>query len=312
MSFEENDVEEFRIEAGEMLDQAEADLIKIDQGGDFKSLYDSVFRVFHSLKGGAGMLGLEPLQKHMHALEGILSGLKGSAKISSAESTFFLTGVDAARILLSGQAIEFEYTVRAPTPEAAVNNPTPAPARSIPLSQANLNSKGLAYLVDDEPDVLESLEGILNDAQITTEAFGDAHAALARFKEKPCDVILTDLKMPKMNGIQFLQAVRQIDPDVPVIIVSAFIDVDSLMAAIQAGVHSAVTKPFQIHALSGAVLSAIRQQRTAKMFKKGLNLLLYQFADLEDFLKANGKEDIAKSARTELNQLMTQWKELNI
>ena len=82
MKFSEEDIAEFRAESADLLDQAESALLKLDQGGEFKSHYEAVFRVFHSLKGGSGMLDLKEMQSHMHKLENKLAETKNKNTIS--------------------------------------------------------------------------------------------------------------------------------------------------------------------------------------------------------------------------------------
>ena len=321
MNFSDADIQEFIVEATDLLEQAESNILDIAGGRDFKSHYDSAFRVFHSLKGGSGMLGLNALQKHMHAVENILSSLKTKQNFSQEECNFFLQSIDGARLLLAGQEIHFKYEIEsqtkaestAPTPKAEkpVLVPTSSVASSTPAPEAKRKIRGTTVIVDDEPDILEALSAMMEIAGFECLAFTDAHEAVEACKKNPPDVILTDLRMPKMSGLQFLAAIRKFNADVPVIIVSGFITAEALMDAIQRGVFSAVEKPFNQIALTNIALAALRQHQVYKMFRRGLHLLLYQFADLDDFLKANGKEDVAETTRNEINQLMEQWKTMN-
>ena len=64
MDLSTEEIREFKNEALELLDEAEQSLLSLEKGGDFSKTYAAVFRVFHSLKGGAGMLGLQELQSH--------------------------------------------------------------------------------------------------------------------------------------------------------------------------------------------------------------------------------------------------------
>ena len=71
MSFSKEDLEEFKLEANEILEIAEKSLFKIESGVDFKSSFDAVFRALHNLKGAAGMMELTSLQNHVHEIETI-------------------------------------------------------------------------------------------------------------------------------------------------------------------------------------------------------------------------------------------------
>lgn len=299
-------IREFSTEATDMLDQAETDLLSLDKGGDFKSRFDSIFRVFHSLKGGAGMLGLLALQKHMHALENTLSGMKSRQSLTSDEINYFLEGMDAGRKLLAGDTVNFNYTL-ADAPAAT----TPAPATAPPVVRTKRPKQALAYVVDDEADILESLCLILEEGGIESRSFTNPLEALEEIKKAPPDIVLTDMKMPQMSGLDLLQQIRLVNPDLPVILISGYMTTESLVDAIQSDIFAAIEKPFKVDVVLTYALAAIRQHQTFKMFRRGLNLLLYQFADLEDFLKSQGKEDAAKAARTELTTLLAQWKTLS-
>ena len=107
MDIDIEELEEFKVEAFEMLDESEDNLLNLEQGTDFKPNYDSLFRVFHSIKGASGMLGLLDLQKHMHHLEHLLSQVKEQSILSKELSSYLLEGVDGARSLLNLSQIEF-------------------------------------------------------------------------------------------------------------------------------------------------------------------------------------------------------------
>jgi two-component system chemotaxis sensor kinase CheA len=109
MSFGPEEIAEFKEEALELLEAAEGSLMELDEGADFSAHYDVIFRSLHNLKGSAGMMEMEELQKHTHKLEDLLVSMKGQAKLPPDYISLFLKGVDAARSLLTGQCIEFQY-----------------------------------------------------------------------------------------------------------------------------------------------------------------------------------------------------------
>lgn len=112
INFSAEELLEFKTEASELLDQAEDALLKIDKGASYKSNYDSIFRAFHSLKGGAGMLGMDALMKHMHHLEDHFQQCKNDEVLPKNRVSYFLSGIDGARTLLNNQSIEFKYDYR--------------------------------------------------------------------------------------------------------------------------------------------------------------------------------------------------------
>ena len=110
MSVCDQELEEFKTEAIELLDGAERNLLSLTECGSFQKIYDSVFRCFHNLKGACGMMELTALQAHVHELETALVTLKNTPILSKSQITYFLSGIDAARSLLSGANISFDYS----------------------------------------------------------------------------------------------------------------------------------------------------------------------------------------------------------
>ena len=99
--------ENFIIEAVELLDEAEEALLNIDNGADFKSSYNSVFRAFHSLKGASGMFGITSLQEHLHKLETLLTEIK--EEFPEGATDYFLKGIDACRSFFETDTLNFDY-----------------------------------------------------------------------------------------------------------------------------------------------------------------------------------------------------------
>ncbi|MBX7231817.1 MAG: Hpt domain-containing protein [Bdellovibrionales bacterium] len=111
MTFTDQEIEEFKIEAMDLLENAEKSLLGIDSEQDFSKTFDSIFRCFHNLKGGSGMMEMTALQTHVHELETILMDFKPGPTIPTHYVKFFLKGIDAARNLLDGKEIEFSYNL---------------------------------------------------------------------------------------------------------------------------------------------------------------------------------------------------------
>ena len=117
-------------------------------------------------------------------------------------------------------------------------------------------------IVDDEENILNALRRALK-GRGTVEAYSSPKAALARAGEGiPFDVVISDYRMPEMDGVAFLNAFRAIQPDAERIILSGYADFDALIAAInQAGISRFIPKPWEDFELALAVDQASERRR---------------------------------------------------
>jgi two-component system response regulator HydG len=114
-------------------------------------------------------------------------------------------------------------------------------------------SKIRILVVDDEPAARSGLEKLLKQAGHDVCVAADGEEALAVASEQPPDVVVTDLKMPKMDGMALLTKLREQDVNLPVIVATAFGDVESAVAAMRAGAADFITKPIDFDVLSVAI-----------------------------------------------------------
>ncbi|MFA5582732.1 MAG: chemotaxis protein CheW [Bacteriovoracaceae bacterium] len=131
MSVSSAEMEEFKIEAFELLDIAEKSLLGMDEGEDFNSCFNAIFRSLHNLKGGAGMMELDELRDHTHKLETIFTQFQDQGSIPHQYLSLFLKGVDAARLMLSGEEISFSYEVKKEIPLIKINQEFTPPQHSL-------------------------------------------------------------------------------------------------------------------------------------------------------------------------------------
>ena len=110
-------------------------------------------------------------------------------------------------------------------------------------------------IADDDPGLRESLERTLTREGYRVILASDGNAALERLQAGGVDLVLTDLKMPGLSGIELLRAVKAIAADVDVILLTAFGTVEEAVRAMKEGAYDFLTKPFQ----RAQVLRLIRQ-----------------------------------------------------
>jgi DNA-binding NtrC family response regulator len=100
------------------------------------------------------------------------------------------------------------------------------------------------FLVDDEEIVRVSTADDLKDAGYTVETFDDPTALLKALTKQRADVVITDIKMPQMDGLELLRRIKMHNPDVAVLVMTAFGSVTSAVQAMKLGAYDYVTKPF--------------------------------------------------------------------
>lgn len=313
INFSAEELLEFKTEAMELLDQAEDSLLKIDKGASYKANYDSIFRAFHSLKGGAGMLGLDELMKHMHHLEDHFQQCKNDDVLPKNRVSYFLSGIDASRSLLNNQSIQFTYQLPGAASEPAKSAATTAgtagtgsPVEKSKSQPANAaaDERLLIYMIDDEPDILEILTDIIEGAGFRTKTFTDAKEAIASIKkDKPCTV-LTDMSMPEMTGFEVLQNISAIDPDLPVVFVSGYLNKEVIIDSMKYGVFGAIEKPFKDSQVIAMIMNSAKRYQIWSLLNKSINLFLYQFHEFDEYLKHKGDEMVRELINKELKNLL--------
>ena len=112
------------------------------------------------------------------------------------------------------------------------------------------------FVVDDEKVVREGISGVLGK-YYHVDAFGTAESAMDSMSDTPPDMVLLDVGLPGMSGIQALKKIKRHHPDVIAIMITAFGDVSTVVAAMKLGAHDYVVKPLQMDALLVAVRNAL-------------------------------------------------------
>lgn len=118
-------------------------------------------------------------------------------------------------------------------------------------------------VVDDEPDMLENCRRILGSAGYHCLTTTNPVQALSMLESERPDLLLTDLKMPSLDGMDVLKRARELDPLRPVIIFTAFASIESAIAAVRQGAFDYLPKPFSNEQLKITVDRAVRQRRLA-------------------------------------------------
>ena len=123
-----------------------------------------------------------------------------------------------------------------------------------------MSPKLRVLVVDDERLSRETTTQQLREAGYVTKAVENAFKALQQLEEDRWDVVLTDLRMPTMDGLEFLKKVKQNSPDVEVILMTAYGTVETAVAAMREGAADFLTKPFSFHELEVRLRNLTRFQ----------------------------------------------------
>jgi two-component system response regulator HydG len=107
-------------------------------------------------------------------------------------------------------------------------------------------SKGRILVVDDHPEMVRLLADQLGDAGYRVELAQSGREALALLEKHPPDLVLTDLRMAQVDGLDVLAGVTAFDPTIPVLIMTAYGNIDGAITAIQRGAYHYLTKPFRV------------------------------------------------------------------
>jgi DNA-binding NtrC family response regulator len=124
-----------------------------------------------------------------------------------------------------------------------------------------MSSKGIIHIIDDEPVIHDVLAQLLTSEGYEVEISASGEEALEKFPSHSFDVILLDLLMPGMDGIEALRRIKKIDPLASVIIITAYGSVESAISAMKIGALDYVQKPFKHDDLLLAVEKAVERKR---------------------------------------------------
>jgi DNA-binding NtrC family response regulator len=119
-------------------------------------------------------------------------------------------------------------------------------------------------VVDDEAVIRDGLKRILEGESFVVDVCSSGYSALEELQKRRFDLIITDLKMPGMSGIDVLKSVRTFQPHISVILITGYASVDTAVEAMKSGAFDYISKPFVPDLLLEKVHSAL-SQRTASL-----------------------------------------------
>ena len=123
-----------------------------------------------------------------------------------------------------------------------------------------MSQKHKILIIDDEPDIVEVLVARLEAMGFYAVGYTKARKALDELKKDTFSVLITDLKMPEMDGMEVLKEAKKIDPDIEVIIFTAYGSIEGAVQAIKEGAHDYLVKPFEAIELVAKIEKAIEKR----------------------------------------------------
>lgn len=161
-------------------------------------------------------------------------------------------------------------------------------------------------IIDDERAIRKTLSEILSYEGFKVEEAADGEEGLKLFNVTNFDVVLCDIKMPKMDGIEFLTRVTEKNPDVPVIMISGHGTIETAVDAVKKGAYDYVAKPPDLNRLLITIRNALEKinlSKETKVLKRKVNRVDDMIGESELIL--NIKDTIEKVAPTDARILIT-------
>ncbi len=154
--------------------------------------------------------------------------------------------------------------------------------------------KQKVLIVDDKPDITRWLQRLIGNAlSVETLAAGGADAALKALEENEANCLLVDMKMPGMDGMELMRHIRKKDTSLPIIIMTAYGDIEKAVEAMKEGAYDFITKPFEEERLLHTVRRALEHEH-----------LLRRNLDLERRIREKEKETFFVGESPRMKQLI--------
>ena len=161
-------------------------------------------------------------------------------------------------------------------------------------------------IIDDERAIRKTLTEILSFEGYKLDEAADGEEGLKKFKEKTYDVVLCDIKMPKIDGIEFLQKAGETNPDVPIIMISGHGNIETAVEAVKKGAYDFISKPPDLNRLLITIRNAMERSSLVtetKVLKRKVGRVQEMIGDSAPIQRI--KDTIEKVAPTEARILIT-------
>jgi DNA-binding NtrC family response regulator len=161
-------------------------------------------------------------------------------------------------------------------------------------------------IIDDEKAIRKTLTEILSFEGYKIDEAADGEEGLRKFREKTFDLVLCDIKMPKLDGIEFLQKAGEVNPDVPVIMISGHGNIETAVEAVKKGAYDFISKPPDLNRLLITIRNAMEKSNLVtetKVLKRKVSKVQEMIGGSTPIQKI--KDTIEKVAPTDARVLIT-------
>lgn len=161
-------------------------------------------------------------------------------------------------------------------------------------------------IIDDEKAIRKTLVEILSFEGYQIDEAADGEEGLKKFSDKNYDLVLCDIKMPKMDGIEFLEKAKQINSDIPIIIISGHGNIETAVEAVKRGAFDYISKPPDLNRLLITLRNATEKQelvKEAKTLKRKVSRVQQMVGESAAMMKI--RDTIGKVAPTDARILIT-------
>lgn len=161
-------------------------------------------------------------------------------------------------------------------------------------------------IIDDEKAIRKTLTEILSFEGYKIDEAADGEEGLKKFKDKTFDLVLCDIKMPKMDGIEFLEKAGEVNADVPIIMISGHGNIETAVEAVKKGAYDYISKPPDLNRLLITIRNAMDKSTLVmetKVLKRRVSRVQEMIGESSPIKKI--KETIEKVAPTDARILIT-------
>jgi len=139
-------------------------------------------------------------------------------------------------------------------------------------------------VIDDDKCILDAVCSLLINAKYDCTCFSDAVSCIAQLDKRICDLIITDVKMPHMGGLELLAHTKRHTPWLPVIVMTSYADIPMAVQAVKAGAFDLIEKPFEVEVFMEVVDLALKERQlddemVGKPLTKTENIILQLILD---------------------------------